>query len=166
MNGDTFQMYLNRLKEDSSESFKSGQSSDKDTFYSSFFRKEGYHEVLFYFHSSPRCFSWCRECGRYAGLQSGELGRGRGSFHILVWYWAYYFFQPLWSETSSEFGMDFWTCIFWLWFPSWRVHFETFDEFRALFKCQGKQKQLLSSWEYVSEYTCCITGLIWNRISI
>ena len=50
-------MYLNRLKEDSSESFKSGQSSDKDTFYSSFFLKEGYHEVLVYFHSSPRCFS-------------------------------------------------------------------------------------------------------------
>lgn len=49
MNGDTFQMYLNRLKEDSSESFKSGQSSDKDTFYSSFFPKEGTMKFLFIF---------------------------------------------------------------------------------------------------------------------
>ena len=40
--------------------------------------------------------------GNMAGLQSGELGRGRGSFHILVWYWAYSFSTiVVWNEQRS-----------------------------------------------------------------
>ena len=86
-----------------------------------------------------------RDCSR-------ESQGGVGAHTIFQSDIGHIFFQPLWSETSNEFGMDFWTIMHILTLiPLLKMRFETFDEFRALFKCQGKQTQLLSSWEYISE---------------
>lgn len=76
---------------------------------------------------------------KVCGIAVGRAREGSGLIPYFSLILGIYFFQRLWSETSNEFGMDFWTIMHILTvILLLKMRFESFDEFRALFKRQGK----------------------------
>lgn len=76
---------------------------------------------------------------KVCGIAVGRAREGSGLIPYFSLILGIYFFQRLWSETSNEFGMDFWTIMHILTvILLLKKGFDSFDEFRALFKRQGK----------------------------